>query len=107
MNTLDDFAALVNLKHPNWIWYLCHKLWWKFVPGCVVTLRVDSDSSLDLTEQVFARRQWLEDHVGKQYVTWDWKYYWDYTNDTTTNYLEIKARCDKKRQIMEAYLRWA
>ena len=46
-------------------------LWWKFMPGTIITVKwpVDSESS-DPNDHY---RPWLEQNVGKQNWDWNWR----------------------------------
>jgi hypothetical protein len=82
-------------------------LWWRFMPGTkiVVTWPMGYTEIDHLGTQILSSdpndhyRPWLEKHVGRQHLDWDWK--------IRDDQLIIKFRIGKKDHMMEASLRWS
>ena len=92
------------------------KLWWRFMPGVVinvkwpkgwVVLHEDPDGTKISTESADPNdhyRPWLEEHVGRQGLDWNWGMT---GTDASENRLTIKIRQKYAKYATIAALRWA
>lgn len=92
------------------------QLWWRFMPGVVINVRWPSgwvvlhddgqggQTSVDSADPNDHYRPWLEQHVGRQGIHWNWGMA---NRDATDNRLTIKIRQKYAEHATIAALRWA
>lgn len=91
---------------------LYRQLWWKLMPGFEIIVPWPKGwTELDhLGTQISSNdpndhyRPWLEKHVGRQHLDWDWKM--REVRVVEGDQLIIKFRIGKKDQMIQAALRW-
>lgn len=74
--------------------------WWKYVPGEKVRVRWPTPDPADPN---FHYRGWLERHVGRQRIDWDWNLE-DY--DMSENKMTIKFRLGKTDSAVIVKMMW-
>ena len=69
--------------------------WWYIVPGKTVLI----PAVYNFNDEY---RPWLESHVGKQYVDWDWR-----TAPNDLSKIEVKVRNNKVSVLSLISLKWS
>jgi hypothetical protein len=107
-----------NIDNRNIEWYIegvgtsiVSKLFWRFVPGVEFKLRWPRGWTEPTPDGVQIEsynpndhfRPWLEKHVGKQYINWDWAIK---DEDLITDTLTIKIRRGRSKYVSMAVMKW-
>lgn len=87
------------------------KLFWKYVPGVEVKLRwprgyIETTTDNNQTYSADPNMHygpWLTEHVGRQYLSWDWTVT---SNDLTDNTLTLKIRRGQSKYASMAIMKW-
>ena len=95
---------------------ILQKLWWRFVPGVVVNVKWPKgwvvlheapDGSCVSTESADPNdhyRPWMEQHVGRQGIHWNWGMA---DRDATDNRLTIKIIKSKAKYASYCAIKWS
>jgi len=95
------------------LWYSwTNSIWWRFVPGVEVKVKWpvgwtrpdDHGVSTNSADPNDHYRPWMEKHVGRQNIDWQWDLR---DNDCADNTLTIKIRTGKKDQASIIALMWS
>lgn len=88
-----------------------YNLWWKYQYGTEIIVEWPSgqinDSFLHSADPNDHYRPWLEEHVGRQSVDWDWAPTWStYVGTDPGTSLQIIFRKGKEKYASIAALKW-
>jgi len=102
------------------------KIWWRFMPGVIVTVRwpsgeivVTEDSPLwdwsigpsrykiESADPNDHYRPWLEKHVGRQGIDWQWEPSFSTKNSMAYDTIDIKLRWGKEKFATYIAMQWS
>lgn len=97
------FAAFGSILQDLW-----SIIWWRWMPGTSVSVPWPASEPFDPDK---AFRPWLEEHVGRQYWAWHWRFYGHieggrYGSREVYDEVEIRVRRDRAHLVSLMALKW-